>query len=83
MSAPKNLRGVARAQKGFAGERRAIYKGKYGISELLANREGCSSPIRLAVCKLGDIWLSRRLGFLPHVGLLSTGFILIIFLIRF
>ena len=49
MSAPKNLRGVARAQKGLLEERRMIYKGKDDISEFLINIEACASSMRVMV----------------------------------
>ena len=58
VSAPKNLRGVARAQKAFLEERRGIYKRNDDITELMIRREGCSSAMRLVVCKLEIIWLS-------------------------
>ena len=49
VSAPKNLRGVARAQKGFLGERRWVCKGKDDISEFSIDREACASSMRLMV----------------------------------
>ena len=39
VSSPKNLRGVARAQRGFLEERREIPHGKHDLVEFMANRE--------------------------------------------
>ena len=52
VSAPKKIRGVARAQRGFLDERRGIFHGKHDLDEYLVNRESDSPIIRL------EIWRS-------------------------
>ena len=49
VSAPKKLRGVARAQRGFLDERREIFHGKHDLAEYLANRESDDPILRLEI----------------------------------
>ena len=49
VSAPKKLRGVARAQRGFLDGRRKIPQCKHDLVEFLANRESGAPIIRLEI----------------------------------
>ena len=51
VSAPKKLRGVARAQRGFLDECREIFQGERDLVEFLANRESDAPILRHEICR--------------------------------
>ena len=70
MSVPKNLRGVARAQKGFLEECRRICKGEDDISEFPIEKESCPSSMRLIVWRT----LAATLAYLVEKNLTFTSY---------